>query len=139
MSAKRAVFGLPIVLVISILLGISILLAACGQAAAPTPAPTPTPTKPAAAAPPPAPPATSAPPAGAAGTDVAQGKSAFDANCTGCHPGGGAGVGPAIKGKSQDEIKNKIRSGGGAMPAFGPSQLGDQQLNALAAYVNSLK
>ena len=73
------------------LIATAVLIVACGPAAAPTPVPAATPTKAA------SPGATSA--ATAAGGDLALGKTVFDTNCAVCHPGGGAGVGPSIKGK----------------------------------------
>ncbi len=156
MRVKNPVFGLAAILVISL------LAVACGPAAAnptvaptkpaaaPTTAPTvssakpaasPTTAGPAAASPTsaaaPTKPAAASPAAGA--PDIAAGKTVFDTNCNGCHPGGNKGVGPEIKGKSADVVKKQVRSGGGGMPAFTASQISDAQLDSLAAYVAQLK
>ena len=73
--------------------------------------------------------------------DVAAGKQVFEQNCNACHPGGGQGAGPALKGKnlSADRITRQVRNGGEGMPAFSPSQISDQQLNNLVQYVQSLQ
>lgn len=73
--------------------------------------------------------------------NVAAGKAFFDQNCNGCHPSGSRGAGPALKERnlSADLIRTQVRKGGGGMPAFSSSQISDQQLNELVAYVQSLK
>lgn len=109
------------------------LLAACAPAATPTPAPA----KPPAASPPAK--TSVATPAPQAAGDPAKGKAIFEANCNACHPGGGQGVGPDIRGKDPNAVKQQVRNGGKNMPAFPPSQINDEQLNDLAAYVKSLK
>lgn len=134
----------------------SVAVSACGGAApAPTAAPA-APTTAAAVAPttaavPPADPtsaapaATPAPPASASSPsgagDVTAGKAVFDQNCNACHPGGDRGAGPALRGKNlaAARITRQVRNGGGSMPAFSTSQISDQQLNNLIAYVDSLK
>jgi mono/diheme cytochrome c family protein len=72
---------------------------------------------------------------------VAAGQAVFQQNCNACHPNGNAGVGPALRGKnlSAQQITNRVRNGGGGMPAFSTSQISDQQLADLVAYVQSLK
>lgn len=64
------------------------------------------------------------------------------AGCTACHANGGraAGVGPALVRSQRDDayIRNIIRNGRGAMPAYSPAQVNDQQLNDLLAYIRSL-
>ncbi len=76
-----------------------------------------------------------------AGGNVSAGQTVYQQNCNSCHPNGQAGVGPALAGKnlSADRIKAQVRNGGGGMPAFSSSQISDQQLNDLVAYVQSLK
>ena len=73
--------------------------------------------------------------------NAAAGKAIFEQNCNACHPGGGQGAGPALKGRSLtiDRIQGQVRKGGGGMPAFPASKISDQQLSDLAAYVQSLK
>lgn len=117
--------------------------------AAPTAAPAPTAAQAAAApvatsvpsaAPTKAPAAATAAPPAATG-DVTAGKAVFDQNCDACHPGGDKGAGPALKGKnlSAARITSQVRNGAGSMPAYSTSQISDQQLNNLVAYVQSLK
>ncbi len=116
----------------------SLLIIALVVACAPAPAEvTPTPAKAPAATPPAKAPA--ATPAAAGPGDPAKGKTVFEANCNSCHPGGKQGVGPDIRGKDPDTVRRQVRNGGQAMPAFPPSQISDQQLNDLAAYVKSLQ
>ncbi len=109
-------------------------------AASPTAAATsaPTATKPAAS------PAATSPAGGTptpAGGNVAAGQTVFQQSCNSCHPNGNQGIGPALRGKnlSADQIKTRVRNGGGGMPAFASSQISDQQLNDLVAFVQSLK
>jgi len=107
-------------------------VSACGGgAAAPTTAPA------AATKPPAAQPVATQP---AAAGNAAAGKVVFDQNCNSCHPNGGSGAGPALKGKnlSAQRIENQVRRGGGGMPAFSTSQISDQQLQDLVAYIQSL-
>ncbi len=120
--------------------------AAPTTAAAPTVAPTTAaaPTKAAAAPTTAVAPTTAAAPsaaAPAAAGDVTAGKAVFDQNCNACHPGGDKGVGPALKGRNlgADVIRTTVRSGKGSMPPFSATQISDQQLTNLIAYVQSLK
>ena len=81
--------------------------------------------------------AASSPVAGASSAvgDAAAGQTVFAANCTACHPNGGAGMGPALKGLSDDRISQVTRQGKGIMPAFPASRLSDQQLADILAYL----
>lgn len=74
-----------------------------------------------------------------AGGNASAGQAVFQQNCNSCHPGGNQGTGPAVKGRAADAVTKKVRAGGGGMPAFSASQISDQQLNDLAAYVGTLK
>ncbi|MGE5620555.1 MAG: c-type cytochrome [Sphingomonadaceae bacterium] len=139
-----------VLLLVAVLVPAAMVAAACAGGAAPEP----TTAKPAATAAlatqPPAtaasvptqPSAAQAPAAsGAEQGDVAAGQAVFNQNCGGCHPGGGSGVGPALRGKNlaADTIRNKVRTGGGSMPAFPQSRISDQQLSDVIAYVQSLR
>lgn len=77
----------------------------------------------------------------ASGGNVQAGQAVFQQNCNGCHPGGAQGTGPNLKGRNlaAGQIKNQVRNGKGAMPAFPANRISDQQLNDLVAYVQSLK
>ena len=86
-------------------------------------------------------------PAGAAQADTASGQRVYQSSCNGCHPNGGQGLGPALRGPafelkfSKDEdLGNITRQGkGAAMPPFGASQINDQDLTNLIAYIRTLK
>ncbi len=79
--------------------------------------------------------------AAAAKGDVTAGKAVFDQSCNSCHPNGGQGAGPTLRGKNLQatRIQTIVRNGGGGMPAFSASQISDQQLTNLVAYVQSLQ
>lgn len=78
--------------------------------------------------------------AGGAAGDVAAGKTAFEANCQGCHPAGGtqAGAGPQLSATKLDSaaIKNQIINGKGAMPG---GLVSGADLDNVVAYVDSIK
>ena len=68
------------------------------------------------------------------------GKTVFTSNCAGCHTLAAAGtsgtVGPNLDQSrpSRNEAEQKVRKGGGGMPAF-EGRLTDQQIQAVAEYV----
>jgi mono/diheme cytochrome c family protein len=70
-----------------------------------------------------------------------RGERLFHRFCYQCHPGGEAGLGPAINDKPLPAlaIKTQIRRGVGAMPAFGPDMLTDPQVDAITEYVRLLR
>ena len=72
---------------------------------------------------------------------VAAGERAFSAHCHQCHPGGAGGLGPAINDKPLPValIKTQVREGLGAMPAFQPNEVSDEQVDAIAAYLTALR
>ena len=78
--------------------------------------------------------------AGGAAGDVAAGKTAFEANCQGCHPAGGtqAGAGPQLTATKLDAaaIKNQIMNGKGAMPG---GLVSGADLDNVVAYIESIK
>ncbi len=80
-------------------------------------------------------------PSPTAAGNIAAGQAVFQQNCNACHPNGNAGVGPQLRGQnlSAQRIMTQVRNGGGGMPAFTTSQISDQQLANLVAYVQSLK
>jgi mono/diheme cytochrome c family protein len=65
----------------------------------------------------------------------------FADSCNQCHPGGTAGVGPALNNKPLPGflIKFQVRYGLGAMPAFSEDEIGPEELNALVAYLKELR
>jgi mono/diheme cytochrome c family protein len=72
---------------------------------------------------------------------VARGRIAFMAKCNHCHPGGEAGLGPALNDKPLPEflIKTQIRAGLGAMPAFPPQEISDADVDAIIAYMKAIR
>jgi|SRR5579884_633623 len=69
------------------------------------------------------------------------GQVVFMRNCYQCHPGGEAGLGPAINNKPLPQflIRYQIRHGFGAMPAFTEDQLSSTDLTALLEYLQALR
>ena len=77
----------------------------------------------------------------AAQGDAAKGQAAWaQLPCQGCHGANAEGVsGPKLAGtsKSYDQILNKVRKGGGPMPAFTAAQVSDQQAMDIVAWLKS--
>jgi mono/diheme cytochrome c family protein len=74
-----------------------------------------------------------------ASASVARGERVFMAKCHQCHPGGEAGLGPAINNKPLPGglIRLQIREGFGAMPAFAANDIPDGDLDALLEYLKA--
>ena len=70
-----------------------------------------------------------------------RGQKVFMTYCNKCHPGGEAGLGPALSNKPVPgfTIRLQIRKGFGAMPAFKENVISDEQLDDLMAYINTLR
>ena len=73
---------------------------------------------------------------GQAGT----GQVAFMEKCNRCHPGGEAGLGPALNDKPfPDFLKRfQVRHGLGVMPHFSKEELSDPDLDAILDYLKAL-
>jgi mono/diheme cytochrome c family protein len=71
---------------------------------------------------------------------AAEGQVAFMEKCTRCHPGGEAGLGPALNNKPfPDFLKRfQVRHGLGVMPHFEKEELSDTQLDAILDYLKAL-
>ena len=71
--------------------------------------------------------------------DAAAGETVFANFCEGCHPGGHEGVGDDLhtSGDSPAETRQIIREGAGRMPAFGPDNISDEDLENLMAHLQS--
>jgi mono/diheme cytochrome c family protein len=69
------------------------------------------------------------------------GERVFMAQCQQCHPGGAAGLGPAINNKPLPAflIRYQVRRGLGAMPEFDEAVISDADLDALVAYLQELR
>src|SRR5512142_534974 len=76
-----------------------------------------------------------------ASDQVTLGKQLFVANdCVGCHglDGRGGIVGPSIIGTKVKKLRTMTTVGPKGMPAYAPGALSDQDLAAIAAYLNSV-
>jgi len=72
-----------------------------------------------------------------ASAEAQAGERVFMEHCDQCHPGGAAGLGPAINDKPLPGflMRFQVRQGLGSMPAFGPDLIGERDLDALIAYL----
>ena len=72
---------------------------------------------------------------------IERGRTVFMAKCNYCHPGGEAGLGPAINDKPLPAflMKIQIRTGLGAMPAFPPSEMSEADVDAVIAYLKEIR
>ncbi len=61
---------------------------------------------------------------------------AYGSACVYCHE---TGVAPVLKGRQLpvEYVRDRVRRGYNAMPAFKPSELGERDLEALAAWINA--
>jgi mono/diheme cytochrome c family protein len=68
---------------------------------------------------------------------VERGHELFAEHCDRCHPGGEAGLGPALNDKPLPRflVKFQVRHGLGAMPAFSHDALSSQELDELTRFV----
>ena len=60
--------------------------------------------------------------------------------CSGCHglSAEGSDFAPALPGHSADQVRRQVRNPQRLMPAFGPEQVSDEELDLLVVYVESL-
>ena len=72
---------------------------------------------------------------------LTEGQAAFNAHCDQCHPGGEAGLGPALNNKPLPPflMKIQVRRGLGAMPGFSEEHISDRELDNLIAYIKALR
>jgi mono/diheme cytochrome c family protein len=72
---------------------------------------------------------------------LALGQRVFAANCDQCHVGGAGGYGPSLNDKLLPTfyIELRVRDGLGAMPPFGRDRITDEQLDAVAAYIQAIQ
>lgn len=76
-----------------------------------------------------------------ASEEAKQGQNVFMRNCHQCHPGGEAGLGPALNNKPLPRfmMRYQVRHGLGAMPAFSEQQIDDDELDHLLVYLKKLR
>jgi mono/diheme cytochrome c family protein len=71
---------------------------------------------------------------------VKTGQAIFMKNCQKCHPGGEAGVGPALnKPMTGFSIRMQVRHGFGPMPAFKKRDISKGEMDYLIAYMKALR
>lgn len=72
---------------------------------------------------------------------VFHGRQVFMARCDKCHPGGDAGLGPALNNKPLPGflLSFQARHGLGAMPPFSEEEIPRNDLDAVAAYLKALR
>jgi ubiquinol-cytochrome c reductase cytochrome c subunit len=80
------------------------------------------------------------------GADLAKGRDLFTTSCAACHGAAGSGdavgggyVAPPLLDVDPVIVGEAIRTGPGAMPVFGPGQMSDADLSAVAAYLAYLR
>ncbi|MGH9076209.1 MAG: c-type cytochrome [Acidimicrobiales bacterium] len=79
-------------------------------------------------------------------TTLAEGLQLFSLNCAQCHDASGSGgmiskgnLVPSLQKATATQVAEAIRVGPSPMPIFGPQQLNDQQVSAIADYVQYLR
>ena len=77
----------------------------------------------------------------AGGFEFAAGRQRFMQHCHACHPGGDAGLGPALNNKPLPGalIKFQVRQGLGAMPALKEHHVSDGDLDEIVQYLLALR
>jgi mono/diheme cytochrome c family protein len=73
---------------------------------------------------------------------LALGQRVFERYCNQCHPGGAAGLGPALNDKPfliGPLIEFQVRHGVGAMPKFPRQKISDHELDVLVSYLKALR
>jgi mono/diheme cytochrome c family protein len=81
------------------------------------------------------------PPVRLASAEAEMGQGVFMVRCQQCHPGGAAGLGPAINDKPLPGflMRMQVRRGLGAMPEFDEQMISDAELDALVIYLQELR
>jgi mono/diheme cytochrome c family protein len=72
---------------------------------------------------------------------LARGEKVYAQYCHMCHPNGQGGLGPALNNKPLPAflMKFQVRHGLGAMPSFKDDKLSSEDLDALTAYIKTLR
>jgi mono/diheme cytochrome c family protein len=72
---------------------------------------------------------------------IVLGHRVFSQHCHQCHPGGAAGLGPAINDKPLPvtAIKAQVRQGHFLMPKFSQQEVSDEELDAVVRYLKALR
>ena len=72
---------------------------------------------------------------------IVLGHRVFSQHCYQCHPGGAAGLGPAINDKPLPvtAIKAQVRQGHFLMPKFSRDEISDEELDGVVRYLKALR
>ncbi|WP_158069967.1 c-type cytochrome [Cnuella takakiae] len=72
---------------------------------------------------------------------VARGEQLYMIHCQKCHPGGEAGLGPAINANPAPQFLKRfqVRHGLGVMPSFKPEEISRADLHAISKYMKQWK
>ena len=72
---------------------------------------------------------------------ITRGQQVFMRECHQCHPGGEAGLGPALNNKPLPGflIRFQVRNGLGAMPGFSQKEISSTELDDLIDYLKALR
>lgn len=73
--------------------------------------------------------------------EAQKGRHVFERHCSQCHPGGEAGLGPALNNKPLPVflMKLQVRRGIGVMPSFSKEHISDEELDNLMEYIKGLR
>lgn len=72
--------------------------------------------------------------------EIAHGQVLFMRYCHTCHPDGGAGLGTSLMTPLPDPVmRAQIRVGGGGMPRFSEEVIGDDEVSAILAYLDTVR
>jgi ubiquinol-cytochrome c reductase cytochrome c subunit len=78
--------------------------------------------------------------------DLAEGQQLYTSNCAACHNSAGSGgalghaiYAPPLTKATPTQVAEAVRVGPGAMPAFGPQTINDEQLASIVRYVEYLQ
>jgi cytochrome c5 len=74
--------------------------------------------------------------------NLIEGEIAFYKTCNKCHPGGEAGLGPALNNKDivpSSLIRLQVRQGFGKMPSFSEKEIPSGELDKIVAYIEFLQ
>jgi mono/diheme cytochrome c family protein len=73
--------------------------------------------------------------------ELVGGRQVFATHCHQCHPGGEAGLGPALNNKPLPDflIRLQVRRGLGVMPGFSDEEISDEEMRDLLAYLKALR
>jgi mono/diheme cytochrome c family protein len=70
-----------------------------------------------------------------------RGRTAYMLHCDRCHPGGAAGLGPALNNRWLPSlwVRFQVRTGLGSMPSFSDERVPSADLDALIEYLDALR